>query len=561
MRNATRDALSNTQRPSYLSTVNNSMNAKTKMKKQLLIVLAASLTILLLTYLQSYTLSDDVLYHCIWRWTGEEGFVPIRNFGDIIESQVIHYQCLTGRAIVQFVAQTFLGLLSKPVYNVANAVVFGLTVWYAAKYASPRSKVTPLALLMVVFIMMVMIPGFVDDYLWIEGSINYLWVTLAMLCFIFIIERKARLKACAMDYVASPLMLFIGWTHEGIALPIAASLAVLCWHRRREMLHNAALPYIAWFTLGALVCSLSPSTVLRAIGGDNHYTVGIGTKIFLGTYTMTQMRTLWLLAFVMLYAYKKHRRLLTAHLKRYDYLYLAIVFCIAIIYASGVTQPRVCYFPEFLSMLLVVNLLLRLGIARHTRKLMPAMAAILILVLVPGIYYSYKGHCNYRYMKTQIEEGKSDIIRVKPVMGCNYFIRKFTFRQVEFSPNTNYFAPDSTDENVRCAATLLNRTRLVFLPDDMVGNIMDNPDSYWKWGENIAGEMIAIQVPKGTKVNKVTFYLGEDNPPFYKRPFMYKSYIYEAPRWQVIEINGRDFVFFDKPLPKIARRIKDIKVS
>ena len=90
---------------------------------------------------------------------------------------------------------------------------------------------------------------------------------------------------------------------------------------------------------------------------------------------------------------------------------------------------------------------------------------------------------------------------------------------------------------------------------------MANPDSYWKCGENIAGEMLAIQVPKGTKVNKVTFYLGEDNPPFYKRPFIYKSYIYEAPRWQVIEINGRDFVFFDKPLPKIARRIKDIKVS
>lgn len=40
-----------------------------------------------------------------------------------MQSQAIHYMKLTGRAIVQTVAQAFLGLLNKPAYDVANALI------------------------------------------------------------------------------------------------------------------------------------------------------------------------------------------------------------------------------------------------------------------------------------------------------------------------------------------------------------------------------------------------------------------------------------------------------
>lgn len=529
-------------------------------KSSFILLLAASTVILLLTYLQSYTLSDDVLYHCIWRRFENEDFIPIRSFSDIIQSQIVHYQYLTGRAVVQTVAQTFLGLLNKPIFNIANSIVFGLTAWTAARFVS-GNKITPLVMMTVLFIMIVMIPGFVDDYLWIEGSLNYLWVSLAVMWFIIIFEKKKTQNIRVTDYLLSPFMLLIGWTHEGMTLPLTISLIAHFWFRRKTVMSNAAIPYIAWFTAGSLICSFAPSTIMRAFGDETHITVDAITKIALGLFTCTEMRTVWLLAFVMAYTYKKDRRLFFSHIRRYDYLYLSVVLCMGIIFVSGVTQPRVCYGVEFYAMLIVVNLLLKLGITKYAAKLTAIMGIILVVVLIPGIYYSYKGHCNYKYMMTQIKEGKSDIIRVKPVMGNDYFIRKFTFRQVEFSPNTYYFAPDSTDENVRCAATLLDRERLLFLPDDMVENIMNNPDSYMRYGENIAGEMFAMQIPKGTKVNKITFILGEDNPPFYKRPFMYKGDTYEAKRWQAIEINGRQFVFFDKPFPKIARRIKDIKIS
>lgn len=531
------------------------------MKKYPFFILAiACLVILLFTFLQSYTLSDDVLYRCIWRRSETEDFVPIRNFYDIIQSQIIHYQILTGRAIVQTVAQTILGLFNKNIYNILNTIVFGMTAWFATKYAT-CNKITCVSILMIIFIMMVMIPGFVDDYIWIEGSINYLWVSLAILLFIFIFERKIKAHATLKDYFISPLTLFIGWTHEGIALPLAISLCILCWLRRNKIAHNAAIPYIVWFTIGALICSFSPSTILRAIGGEGHKTVSIGLKFALGIFTLTEMRTLWILVLVCAYTYKFKNRLFKFHLRRYIHIYFSILFCIAIIFASGVTQPRVCYFTEFFSMLLVVNFLHRLGIEKYERILNTTMIIIIVLIITPGIYYSYIGYCNYKYIKSQINNNNSEIIGVKPLIGNTYFIRKFTFNQVEFGPNTNYFAPDSTDENVRCAATLLGKKRLVFLPDDMLHNIMHNPNSYQKYSENIAGEMIAMQIPKGTKVNKITFILGEDNPPLYKRPFMFHGYSYEAKRWQVIEINGRFFVFFDKPIPKISRRIKDIRIS
>ncbi len=527
----------------------------------MLLLVVAGIVMFVLTSLQSYTLSDDVLYHCIWRWTSKEDFSRIGSFSDIIRSQVIHYQVLTGRVVVQFVAQTFLALLCKPVYDVANALVFVLTAWMSARYASGGKPIRAVTVMMVLFIMMVMIPGFVDDYLWIEGSMNYLWVSLAMMGMVFVFEKNDGRDATWKDYAVSPLMLLVGWTHEGAAVPLAVALVAHCALRRNVRRCNAALPYVAWFTVGAFLCALAPSTVLRAIGGEGHVAASPLTKVALGLFTCTEMRTVWLLAIVMAYAYKRQKRLLVWHVRRYDYLYMAVILCIGVIFASGVTQPRVCYFAEFFSMLLVVNLLLRMGIARHSAKMAVAMGTVMALVLIPGIYYSYEGHVNYKYIMAQIAKGDTDIIRVRQVMGCNYFIRKFTFPQVEFGPNTYYFAPDSTDENVRCAATLLGRERLVFLPDDMVGKIMDNSDSYIAYGESMYDGMLAMQIPTDKKVERVTFVLGEDTPPFYKRPFMYGGYTYDAPRWQVIEVNGRNFVFFDKPVPKIFRRVKDIKIS
>lgn len=529
-------------------------------KSSFMLIIAAGAVMFLLTYLQSYTLLDEILYHFIWRRAGDDVLVKISSLGDIVQSQAIHYTELTGRVVVQFISQAILGLLNKTIYNVANAIVFALTVWAAARYTS-KGAIKPLTVILILFTMVVLIPGFVDDYLWIEGSMNYLWVSLAVMAFIFIFEKKKDSLATTKDYLFSPLMLFIGWTHEGMVLPLAISLAGHFWLRRKTMRHNAALPYVAWFTAGALACSLAPSTVLRAIGGDGHVAASPLVKIALGLYTCTEMRTVWMLAILMAYSYKKHRRLLMLHLHRYGYLYFSVVLSICIIFASGVTQPRVCYFAEFLSMLLAVNLLLRLGAERHSTKLRAALSALIVAVLIPGIYYSYQGHKNYKYIMSQIKEGKTSLIRVRQVAGCDYFIRKFTLQQVSFGPNTYYFAPDPTDENVRCAAALLGKDSLQFLPDDMVERIMADPNSYTKYGEDATGMMMAMQIPEGTRVNGITFILGEDTPPIYKRPFMYKGYRYEAQRWQVVEINGRDFVFFDKPIPKISRRIKEIKIN
>lgn len=529
-------------------------------RNSFILLFFASAIIFVLTYLQPYTLSDDVLYQCIWRHFTDEPFVPIRTFGDVIQSQIIFYQALIGRTFVHVVAQTFLGLLNKPIFNIANAIVFGITAWLAAKYVS-RKKITTLTITMVLFVMMVMIPGFTDNYLWVEGSFNYLWVSLYILTFILLFENKKGKRATAIDYILSPLVLFLGWTHEAMALPLSLSLIGYCIIKRHTIARSAALPYIIWFSIGAFLCSFAPSTIMRASVEGESPVMMIVTKTALGLYSCTQLRTVWLLVIVMIYAYRKRREVFVWHIRRYGYLYSSAVLSIGIIFASGVTQLRVCYGAEFFAMLLVITLLIRLGIDRYSKPLTIAMTAITVIIMIPGIYYSYMSYQNSEYVAAQIRENKSDIIRVKPLQGNRFFIRKFVFTQVEFGTNTYYNAADSMDENVRCTETLLGRKRLVFLPDDMVDSIMRNPNSYMKYGENAAGEIFAMQVAKDKKVNKVTFILGDDNAPFYKRPFAYKGYTYDAKRWQVIEINGRHFVFFDKPIPKISRRIKDIKIS
>lgn len=529
-------------------------------RKSIALVILASTTIFALNAIQPFSLLDDILFLGIWRINEADPFIPIRTFADVMQSQAILYPYLTGRIVFQTIAQTFFGIFGKCAFNVCTGVIFGLTLWLATRFVT-GGKPRTFIMLTVLFFLWILMPTFADIYVWAEGAVNYLWVCLAILLFIMFLERVKHKRLNAMHCFAGIPALLVGWSHEGMALPLALSLVGYFVAKHKSYAYSAALPYVFWFSVGAFACAFAPSTIFRATQGSEPIAAKIMSRLFLGCVSLTFMRITWILAITIIYAYRKRRDVLVASIKQYPYLYSSVTLCIGIIFASGVTQARVTFGAEFFAMLIEIPLLASLGIEKHKKALAGIMAAVMAAVMIPGTVCAYKAYRNNVFMEEQIQDGRSDIIKVRPLSCNKYLQNKFVFPTVDFGHYVIYNATDSTDENVRCAATLLDRKRLVFLPEDMVDKIEADSSSYIEAGEDCMGRLMAMQISKGTEVKGVTFILNDDKSPLYKKPFAYKGHKYQARRWQVIDIAGLSFVFFDKPVPNISRRIKKIVIN
>ena len=230
---------------------------------------------------------DDFVYKFMFEGGAVNYDHPIRSIGDIIASQVDHYTSVNGRSIVHFLVQLFTGLLGKTVFNLFNVIVF-CTFIYLLKRQSIGGKrlegdarfcVSTLVILVLVLLM----PRFKDTFLWMTGSINYLWSATAALGFLLIYEKR---REQAMDWSLLPMLLvafLLGWTHEGITLPLAASLVLINLfslkqsHGREQGLW-LALAYLA----GGCVIALAPGTIARSGMGGGLTPSILGLKVITG---------------------------------------------------------------------------------------------------------------------------------------------------------------------------------------------------------------------------------------------------------------------------------------
>ena len=121
------------------------------------------------------------LYHddFVYKFMFEDGTVnydhPIQSVGDIFLSQVEHYHSVNGRSIVHFLVQLFTGLLGKQVFNIFNVIVFCIFICLLHRHFGKRSGWQGLGPTVLILALVLLLPRFKDTFLWMTGSINYLW--------------------------------------------------------------------------------------------------------------------------------------------------------------------------------------------------------------------------------------------------------------------------------------------------------------------------------------------------------------------------------------------------
>ena len=219
-------------------------------------------------------MSDDVLYKFVWPHDNESYNKPIASILDIIESQYIHYQVVNGRSIIHFFIQLFDGIIGKEACNVISSILFGSLIYMTSRMAS-QGKNSLFGLSITSAILFLLIPGFHNEFLFFSALFNYLWATIATMCFIFMVYHIKEKNMSVYMLGLSMSSFFFGWLHEGITFPITLTLIIYCIlnYHKHKIFKSPIFFCTVFYALGTFVCLSSPGTtrLLMAVNDTKNH--------------------------------------------------------------------------------------------------------------------------------------------------------------------------------------------------------------------------------------------------------------------------------------------------
>ena len=539
------------------------------MKKVAYVILLITITAIigLLQLWSAPTMSDDILYRFIWQPEWQSPLEPITSMGDVVKSQLVHYEYVNGRSIMHFIGQILINLMPEEGYKTINTLIFLLLIGSVVKYVSKEKKYYTIITALTFGFLFLVIKGFGTAFIWSMGAVNYTWSLLFTMAFLLLLSRLGKQEISWSTVALVPLSFLLGWTHEAIALPLSiAIIAYLLIHRKDHLLRQIATYCMIAYCCGMLMILTSPSLWSRTdLEG-----ITLSQRLFYGCINIILgIRISWILILSLLIVWLRNRQQFKYFICQHGYLLLAWLAAMGIVFVCGSTIERVAICADFLAMLMVLQLWQGKKLQRYQSTLTAAIIAISVLVAIPAVIYSRQNYQNYRYHCQQLQQRDNYIIKVRqlshqmpPCMST--IASRYVFPTIEFNYYNCYMAFDKKDINNRCAAHLYNRQEVVFLPEDVVDNIQRNPQAYQEYATDEHHNLYIRQLKPEEKVNKVTFILGDEVPiHFYQRILTYPAYTYEldAFNYEVLDINNRKYLVMTIPPSNISRRIKQISIE
>ena len=203
-----------------------------KLNSSRLCVLALCLAIFLVMLLCNFKtnlVADDYRY-CFSFRDGSR----ITHIADIFPSMSAHYEQMNGRLAAHFLVQLFL-LLPLPVFKVLNSALCVLLVWLIYSLARRGGAHNALLLASIFGALWVLQPSFGQVFLWLDGSINYLWC--GVLCLLWLrpwcaelLHDKPMRPSAAILYALFSLL--VGAYSENAVVALVFMALLLLFLRR-----------------------------------------------------------------------------------------------------------------------------------------------------------------------------------------------------------------------------------------------------------------------------------------------------------------------------------------
>jgi len=539
-------------------------HAERRSEGYVLFLLAVGMAMLWLNFEDVPTLSDDMVYRFQWQAHEGDEVVPITSLGDLLHSQQLHYMLVNGRLLVHTVAQAFLAFVPPVVLQIVNAALFVVLLHLLTLYVHrPKEQLT--VVVVACFLLTVVFQGFRTAIFWSIGSFNYLWVLVATMLWLLWVRRCRVLGVSC--WVLSPLALVAGWSHEAISLPLAVAGCWVLGVKMSDRWRRTVTPYILFYVAGTVLCLLSPGILNRSADAPS-----FAMRLLSGGLNyIFNVRVVWLLLALMIYQWFADRRRLRAYVCRYDYGFVALAVSMGIVLLCGSTLERVAFYTDFIAMLLLLPLLVDVAPRVWLRRLTVFCSVVMLLTVVPAYIVRHENKETWQLAEKQMKTPGREVVGVRTVVkGRNvlmdYMRDRYVQPSFEFGYYCCYMAFDCTDSNIRCAARLSGKERLVFLPADVLERIEHDSTAYADYELDSSQAIYVWRLRAGQTVNKVTFVLNDEDPSEllpHQRLLAYDGNRFELDpfRFETVEAFGRRYLVFTRPTTKVYRRIHHVELE
>lgn len=211
---------------------------------------------------------DDMTYALV-----EGEWTRLRTVSDLIRSYSYHYANTNGR-VADLLTIVFCSLLGKSVFNVCNALVFGLMAHLISLLSTRRHSLLAIMSFFACVGTCYPVPG--ETMLWMAGSCNYMWAITTLLALVwYLLHSFGR----ALSWGEGALLLVGGFLagamNEATSLGFFVGLCLyyLC---NRKMMDGRAATALTGYLLGIMVIVASPGAWNRAAEGDLVFNLGMG---------------------------------------------------------------------------------------------------------------------------------------------------------------------------------------------------------------------------------------------------------------------------------------------
>lgn len=230
-------------------------------KQKILLILSGIFILMLVLNYLTPLLADDYSYSNMMDGS------PITGIGDIIINQIGHYFKWGGRSISHTIAQIFLALVSKNIFNILNSFVYVLLIYLIYRIAKPKDKDKPSLLIVIHLLLWFILPVFGQTCLWIIGSCNYLWTTLLILTFLNIYKNLDKEDSIFKIIFMFILGIIAGWTNEntsfGLLIIILGILITRKLENKKEELPIWTKTGFIGALIGFIILIIAPGNFIR----------------------------------------------------------------------------------------------------------------------------------------------------------------------------------------------------------------------------------------------------------------------------------------------------------
>jgi len=156
-------------------TERNILNKLNRSRLTVAAVLQGIFLIMLFCNFNTDLVADDYMY-CFSFADGSR----IESVMDIFPSMAAHRHSMNGRVVAHFLVQLFL-MMPKAVFNLFNTACFTALIWLIYRIGRNEKADNALLLTCCFGLVWILQPEFGQVYLWLDGSVNYLWCAVACL--------------------------------------------------------------------------------------------------------------------------------------------------------------------------------------------------------------------------------------------------------------------------------------------------------------------------------------------------------------------------------------------